>query len=427
MSNELLIQRRERLLGRKAPLFYEQALHIVKGDSVYLYDSEGRQYLDVYNNVPNVGHCHPRVVAALADQASQLNIHTRYLHETILDYGERLTNTFDESLSMLFLTCSGSESNDIALRIARHHTQAQGIVCTNSTYHGNTTAVDELATLFRDGKAPSKNVMPVPFPCAYRPISDATDEALADAYVDTVKDAIDTLKASGAGFAGMLICPLFANEGLPDTPPSYMRKVAELVRREGGLLIFDEVQSGFGRSGEMWGQQAVGVVPDIVTLGKPMGNGHPLAGVVTRADLANAFREDVMYFNTFGGNPVSCRVGQAVLDVMEDEHLLDNAKSVGGLIKKALVELQGRFESIGDVRGSGLFFAVELVEDRISKTPATQLAADIVNQMKERGVLISKIGPFDNILKMRPPLVFSKDNAERLLTTLETVLEACNA
>jgi len=417
-----LLARRDSLLGRKTPLFYDEPLHLVRGQGVKLYAADGTEYLDVYNNVANVGHCHPRVVAALHEQASTLNIHTRYLHETILDYGESLVATFAEPLSMVMFTCTGSEADDLAMRIARHTTGAKGIICTNETYHGNTAAVDELATLFNGGQAIGPNVKAVPYPDSYRPLNGLQGEALADAYVATIDKAIEEFEQEGTGLAGMLVCPIYANEGVPNVPSGYLQRAADRVRAKGGLVIFDEVQSGFGRSGKMWGHEYAGVQPDIVAMGKPMGNGHPIAGVVSSPELVNGFRENVMYFNTFGGNPVSCAVAQAVLNVMQDEKLVENADAVGRYIRDGLAKLQTRFDAIGDIRGPGLFIGLELVSDKEAKTPATDLAGRVVNRMKEKQVLISKIGPGDNILKMRPPIVFSHENADQLLGTLEEVL-----
>lgn len=427
MSTEQLLERRYRLMGKKAPLFYEQPLHIVKGEGVWLYDADGKRYLDVYNNVPNVGHCHPHVVEALTKQAKVLNIHTRYLHEKILEYGDRLTAKLDESLSMMFLTCTGSEANEVALRMARNHAKKQesnngrgeGIICSNATYHGNTTAVDALATMFNAGKPNGPNVRAVDFPDAYHPLNGLSGEALANAYADQVKDAIEAFRADGTGFAGMLICPIFANEGLPDIPPGYLEKVARYVRDAGGVLIFDEVQSAFGRTGEMWGHEQSGVVPDILVLGKPMGNGHPIGAAICRPDLGNEFRDSAMYFNTFGGNPVSCAVGMAVLDVIEQENLVENSQYVGSYLKTGLSQLANKYDFIGDVRGVGLFFGLEMVRDRKTKVPAIEETNRLINIMKEQGVLISKIGMHDNILKMRPPICFSKDNADMLLTNLD--------
>ncbi len=415
MNDRYLLQRRNRLLGEKAPLFYDAPVHMVKGQGVWLEDEAGGRYLDVYNNVPNVGHCHPKVVAALAKQAGVLNIHTRYLHETIVEYGEKLTSMFDDSLSMLFFTCTGSEANEIALRMARISTGKNGIICSNATYHGNTAAVYELGTVFNKGEPGSPNVKAVDFPCSFRPLNDLSGEALANAYADQVKRAIEQLEAEGTGFAGMMICPIF----LPEVPAGYMEKISRYVRDAGGVLIFDEVQASFGRTGNMWGYESVGVVPDIVTLGKPMGNGHPLAAAVCRPDLGNEFREKVMYFNTFGGNPVSCAVGMAVLDVIIEDGLVENACRTGRYLKKRLGSLADKYPLIGDVRGKGLIFAVELISDPDTLQPASKQAHQVVNMMKEQGVLISKIGKYDNILKMRPPICFNQEHADILLANLD--------
>lgn len=424
MNDMNLMERRYRLMGRGAPLFYDTPLHIVRGEGVWLYDADGKAYLDAYNNVPVVGHCHPAVVQALTRQAAALNVHTRYLHENVLEYTERLTATFDPSLDMACFTCTGSEANDLALRIARHHAGATGIICSDNTYHGNSTAVNELSTMFAGGRTGSRHVRAVPFPDAYLPLDGLRGEALCDAYVARVAQQIAAFEEEGIGFAGMLVCPIFANEGLPDVPAAYLRKVAALVRAAGGLLIFDEVQAGFGRTGNMWGYQVSGVAPDIATLGKPMGNGQPLGGVVARAALLNGFRDSVMYFNTFGGNPVSCAAGMAVLDVLQQERLLENARSVGGHVLEGLRSLQARHDVIGDVRGQGLFFALEMVQERVCKTPAGPAAKRLINLMKDKGVLISRVGRHDNVLKIRPPLPFSRAHADRLLETLDQCLSA---
>jgi len=418
MSNNLL-ERRNRLIGEKAPLFYDEPLHLVKGESVWLYGADGKRYLDVYNNVPNVGHCHPHVVEAICRQAASLNVHTRYLHDTLVEYGERLTAKFDPSLSMLFLTCTGSEANEVALRMARLHTGKQGIICSNATYHGNTTAVDALATMFNGGMPNGPGVRAVDFPDTYRVPTGVLPDDLSAYYVNQVRTAIAAFEQEGVGFAGMLICPIFANEGLPHVPAHYLEQVARLVRDAGGVLIFDEVQAGFGRTGCWWGHEYAGVVPDIVTLGKPMGNGHPIAGAICRPELGEAFRNKVMYFNTFAGNPVACAAGLAVLEVIENEKLVDNARDIGAHLKRGLQALAERYALIGDVRGCGLFFGVELVTDLESKTPAAAEARALVNEVKRNGVLISKIGMHDNILKLRPPLCFDRDHADLLLNVLD--------
>jgi 4-aminobutyrate aminotransferase-like enzyme len=418
-----LLQRRYRVLGRNAPLFYDQPLHLVRGEGVWLYDADGRRYLDAYNNVPHVGHCHPRVVAALSRQAATLNTHTRYLDENVLAYAERLTSKFDPSMSMAMFCCTGSEANELALRIARECSGGMGIISTAWAYHGNTAAVMQISSLFTPADKRGPYVRTVPVMDPYRERAGRSDEELATAYADEVKRAIDSFAAAGVRLAGLLYCTAFSSEGLPTVPAGYMAKALAHVHAAGGYFIADEVQGGFGRLGShMWGHQRLGVVPDIVTMGKPMGNGHPLAGVVARRDLIETFTDRNMYFNTFGGNPVSAAVGMAVLDVLEEERLLENATTVGAYTRARLAKLADRHALIGDVRGAGLFFAVELVRDRVAKTPATAETKRLVNRMRELGVLISRIGLHDNILKIRPPMPFAKQHADLLVDTLDSVL-----
>jgi len=421
--NPTLLARRHKVLGSHSPLFYDQPLHLVRGEGVWLYDADGRRYLDVYNNVPHVGHCHPHVVEALTTQASTLNTHTRYLHDNIVDYAERLTATFDDPLSMAMFTCTGSEANELALRMARHCTGGSGIIVTDFAYHGNTEAVAELGTAFMAEAKNSRRVKSIPIPDSYRALNDLSGTDLAEAYAAEVQKAIEAFQAEGIKLAGMLLCPDFANEGLLNVPSGFLEKAVALVRDAGGVFIADEVQAGFGRSGKhMWAHQHYNLVPDIVTMGKPMGNGHPLAGVVARADLIEEFGAVSMYFNTFGGNPVSCAVGMAVLDVLEQEQLLANALNTGAYVTQGLKTLQEKYPVIGDVRDLGMFFAVELVSDRQAKTPAADIARRVVNAMCEQGVLISKIGRFDNILKLRPPMPFQPEHADLLLATLDETL-----
>jgi 4-aminobutyrate aminotransferase-like enzyme len=414
-----LLQRRFAVIGKNSPLFYEEPLHLVKGEGVWVYDADGRKYLDVYNNVPCVGHCHPQVVKAISDQVATLNTHTRYLHENIVNYAERLTAKFDDSLSMAMLACTGSEANEIALRMARQHTGKQGIIVSDFAYHGNTEAVSELGTSFMPEAQATRRVRSFPVPDSYNGLEGVAPESLADAYADHVKAAIDAFEEDGIGLAGILICPNFANEGLLNVPPGFVAKAMAHVRAAGGLYIADEVQGGFGRTGhQWWSHEAEGVIPDIVTLGKPMGNGHPISGVVARADLIEQFGEWGMYFNTFGGNPVSCAAGLAVLDVLEQEKLLENAINVGSYVASGLRDLQREHEVFGDVRDKGLFFAVELVTDRETRAPATDVAKTLINRMRDKGVLVSRIGKHDNVLKMRPPMPFSTEHGDLLLATL---------
>lgn len=422
-DNAALLARREKLLGRNMSTFYQDPVHLVKGEGVWLWDADGKRYLDCYNNVPHVGHCHPRVVEAIARQASTLNTHTRYLHDGILDYVERLTATFDASLDTAILTCTGSEANDIALRMAQAVTGKTGVIATDHTYHGNTTAVSQLSTRMPPVGGYGGHVRHVPAPDGYRPLGGEGGEAFANAWAAAVEQAIDSLEASPFGFSVLIIDPFFANEGFPDLPDGFLQKAASVVKKAGGLLICDEVQPGFGRTGtHMWGHQRAGVVPDVVTLGKPMGNGHPIGGVVANSETLNAFRKAFRYFNTFGGNPVSCAAAMAVLDVLADEKLIENASVVGDYAQTGLRRLADKHGIIGNVRGSGLFFGCELVLDKATKEPATTLATTVINEMRERGVLMGKLGIHQNATKIRPPMPFSREDADLMLSALDDVL-----
>ena len=422
-DNAALIARRERLLGHNMSLFYDDPVHLVRGEGVWLWDAEGRRYLDCYNNVPHVGHCHPRVVEAITRQASTLNTHTRYLHEGILNYVERLTATFDRSLNAAILTCTGSEANDVALRMAQAVTGKTGVIATNHTYHGNTAAVSQLSTRMPPVGGFGGHVRHVPAPDSYRPLGGQGGEVFAVAFAAAVEAAIASLQESPHGFSALIIDPFFANEGFPDLPQGFLDKTVAAVRKAGGLIITDEVQPGFGRTGShMWGHQRAGIIPDIVTLGKPMANGHPVGGVVANADVVNAFRKAFRYFNTFGGNPVSCAAAMAVLDVIEDEKLVGNARDVGEYTRDAFKRLAQKHAIIGDVRGSGLFMGMEFVLDRATKEPATAEASRIVNEMRERGVLMGKIGLHQCATKIRPPMPFSRENADLMLSVFDDVL-----
>ncbi len=424
-SIDALLDRRHKVLGAHAPLFYDCPLHLVRADGVWVYDADGRRYLDAYNNVPHVGHCHPRVVEALRCQAATLNIHTRYLDEHIVAYAERLLSHFDYSLSRVMFCCTGSEANELALRIVRECTGGTGVITTAYSYHGNTAAVSQVSSLFTRPEKHGANVRFIPVMDPYRDRQDSSDEQLARRYAEEVRGAIESFAAAGLRFAGLLFCTCFSTEGLPMVPRDFMPQALQHVHAAGGLFIADEVQGGFGRLGtHMWGHQRLGVVPDLVTLGKPMGNGHPLAAVVTRPELGDRFTRENVYFNTFGGNPVSAQVGMAVLQVLEEEGLMAHAREVGEYTLRRLRRLAARHALIGDVRGSGLFFGVELVRDRERKIPAPQETQRLVNKMRDHGVLLSRIGPHSNVLKIRPPLVFSREHADLLADTLDRVLTA---
>lgn len=420
---DTLMARRAKLLGPNVATFYEEPVDLVKGEGVWVWDGAGNKYLDCYNNVPHVGHCHPRVVEAICKQASTLNTHTRYPHAGILDYIERLTNTFDGNISTAIMTCTGSEANDIALRMAEAVTGKRGIIVTDHTYHGNTTVVAQLSATNRPATGDGSNVRQVPAPDSYRPQGGVAGMVHAHAFAASIQDAIDDLEESGVGFAGALFCPAFLNEGFPTQEKGWLDPALAIIRKAGGLFIADEVQPGFARNGEeFWGHQRIGAQPDIVTMGKPMGNGHPVAAVATTPDIMAAFRSSFRYFNTFGGNPVSCAAAKAVLDVIKNEGLQENARIVGAYARAGLERLALKHECIGDVRGYGLFFGAELVTNRDTKTPATEFATQVANEMRRRGVLMNKLGIHYNTLKIRPPMPFSQENADLMLETLDGVL-----
>lgn len=415
-----LMERRRELLGPNVSTFYEEPVHIVRGDGVWLWDKDGRRYLDCYNNVAHVGHCNPRVVDALCAQARTLNTHTRYLHEGILDYVERLTATFDDPLSTAIMTCTGSEANDIALRMAEAMTGKRGIIATDATYHGNTTLVSHLSrsNVPAVGFGLGEYLRHVEAPDSYR-----IDDPDGNRFAAHVARAVEDLQASGIGLAALIVCPIFLNEGFPTQVEGWLRPAAEVVRKAGGLLICDEVQSGFGRCGShFWGHQKQGVVPDIVTMGKPMGNGHPVAGVVTTPDIMARFRTSFRYFNTFGGNPVSCAAAMAVLDELQEKDLQANALAIGTMAHERLSALAERHEVIGDVRQSGMVFGAEFVTDRETKEPAPDYADRVVNAMRARGILLSKLGRHKNTLKIRPPMPFAAEHLDLLIETLDDVI-----
>ena len=418
---DLLIRRR-RLLGPNLSLHYRRPLHIVRGFGQYLYDAQGRAYLDCVNNVCHVGHSHPRVVAALAQQATVLNTNTRYLHENILRLAERLSATLPEPLRVWFFVNSGSEANDLALRLAWAYTGQKDVLVLEGAYHGNLSSLIAISPYKFDGpggQGAPPWVHKLPLPCAYRGrYRHAADPARA--YGEHARRVIAQIQAQGRGVAAFIAEALMGTGGQVVFPPGTLREIYRAVHAAGGVCIADEVQIGFGRVGEaFWGFQTQGVIPDIVTMGKPMGNGHPLAAVVTTPEIAQAFANGMEYFNTFGGNPVSCAVGLAVLDVIADEGLQAHAREVGATLKGWLREIAERHPLIGDVRGLGLFLGVELVRDRETLAPAAEESAALIEWAKDRGVLLGVDGPLHNVLKIKPPLPFTLADAERLATVIE--------
>ena len=419
-----LMARRRATLGPHSPTFYDEPLHVVSGQGVWLRGADGVDYLDAYNNVPHVGHCNPVVVRAIAEQAARLNVNTRYLHEPVVEYAEALLATFDPRLDKVLFTNSGSESNELALRIARQHTGNEGVVVTDFSYHGNTAHLAELTTGLPVKERFGSHVRAVRIPDLDSD-SRSPEVVLAEA-VDEVAAALAALKTAGHGVAAFLFDPLFSTEGLLRPPPGYVEAVVDMVRAAGGLVIADEVQSGLGRPGScFWGHELFDIAPDLVTLGKPLGNGHPLGGVVTTTDLLDEFGAANLYFNTFAGNPVSAAAGKAVLQEMAERELQRNALEVGGHARERLEKLVGHRPHIKAVRGTGLFFGLEFVD--LHGGPGTAQAKWVVEDMRHRGVLISKIGPHDNVLKIRPPMVFEREHVDLLVERLEASLDDLEA
>jgi 4-aminobutyrate aminotransferase-like enzyme len=415
---EARVRRRAKPFGAASVLFYDRPLEFVRGEGCWLYDADGAAYLDAYNNVPSVGHCHPHVVQAAIRQLGQLNIHNRYLHQGIVDYAERLLATLPADLSNVTFTCTGSESNDLALRLAANFVGGEGVVVTEAAYHGNTALVTESSpTSYRQG-APPLRVRVIPAPDSHR----VPQERLSDTFAGDVVAAIEDLERNGVRFSALIVDTIFSSDGVFADPPGFLRAAIDVVHRAGGLFIADEVQPGFGRTGaSLWGFQRHGVVPDIVTMGKPMGNGYPIGAVVTRAEILEVFCGRYGYFNTYAGSPVAAAVGQAVLDVIEREELMENAARVGGYLKQRLAEVSARHAELADVRGAGLYIGVEL-QRRGDGAPAPERAAAIINQLRDRRVLIGAAGRFGSVLKIRPPLCFTAAHADHLVAVLDDVL-----
>ena len=413
---ETLLERRNRTLGTGAPLFYQDPVHIVRGEGVTLFDADGRRYVDMYNNVPCVGHCHPHVVEAIATQAGTLNVHSRYLHEGILDYAERLAGHHHPGLDSVVFACTGTEANEVALMMARLATGGRGIVCTDAAYHGNSAEVRKLTR----PKSNDGEVRAMPFPETYRYSHNEDPTAW---HLDRLRDVVASFKDDGIPFAGMLVCPILANEGLPNIPPGFMAAAREIVHEAGGLFIADEVQAGLCRTGQWWGYETMDFEPDIAVMGKPIGAGMPLAAVAANRDLVETFRRGTGYFNTFASSPLQAAAGNAVLDVIEQENLRANVAAVGKRMRDRLRELQDGCEPMGDVRGHGLFIGIEWVEDRAGKAPDRAGAIAVVNALKAKGFLIGNAGAFGNVVKIRPPLVFSADDATAFLDAFEETLD----
>ncbi|KAM9850046.1 5-phosphohydroxy-L-lysine phospho-lyase [Aulostomus maculatus] len=429
LRKEETLAMRKRLIGQSCRLFYsDDPVKIVRARGQYLYDESGRRYLDCVSNVHHVGHCHPSVTRAAAEQMDILNTNSRFLHDNIVLYADRLAATLPKKLSVFYFVNSGSEANDLALRLAQQYTQHQDVIVLDHAYHGHLLSLIDISPYkFRKLSGQKEWVHVAPLPDTYRGMYQENHPNPGQAYADTVKDLIEEVHSKGRKISA------FFSESLPSVggqimlPQGYSAKVAEFVRSAGGVFVADEVQTGFGRVGShYWAFQLQGAdfCPDIVTMGKPMGNGHPLACVATTAEIAGAFTSNgVEYFNTFGGNPVSCAIGLAVLDVIEKEDLRGNSLRVGGHLRDELANLKTKHQIIGDVRGKGLFIGLELVQDRQLRTPATKTAAHVVKRLKEEDqIFVTTDGPWESVLKFKPPMCFSMEDADLVVKCIDRIL-----
>lgn len=415
-----LLDRHHRSMGHDAPLFYEEPIELVRGDGVWLEAADGRRYLDLYNNVPCVGHANPRVAAAIAEQAATLQVHSRYLHANVVDYTERLVSLHHDGIESVVLACSGSEATEMALTMARTLTGNHGLICTNATYHGNTSLVSKLTALpvgkERDG------VRSISTPQIYRPLAEGLTEAeLGQLHLDELAATIAQFEADGVGFAGLMLCSILANEGLPNVPQGWFVEATQMVRDAGGLVIADEVQAGFARSGNWWGYDTSGFVPDIVCMGKPMGNGLPVSGVAASNEMITTFRRKHRYFNTFAASPVQAAAGMAVIDEITDRGLVASVETIGSGLRTSLQNLQADEPRMGDVRGYGLFVGIDWVLPGTT-TPDVAGAAAMVEALKAKDMLLGKAGRHGNVLKVRPPLVFEQSHADLFLAAFTEVL-----
>jgi 4-aminobutyrate aminotransferase-like enzyme len=420
-----LVSRRQRALGPAYRLFYRNPVELVRGRGAHVWDADGREYLDLYNNVPSVGHAHPRVVEAVSRQLGELNTHTRYLHEAIVTYAEDLLATMPDEVDQVMFVCTGSEANDLALRVGRAYTGGAAYIATREAYHGNTALVSAHSPSLSTVEPMDPALRVVDPPDTYRHGSPA---AAGAAFLAAVEQAVAEIEASGDGLAGLIVDSSFSSDGIFTGTPGMITAAAELVQAHGGVFIADEVQPGFARTGEaFWGFARHGIVPDLVTTGKPMGNGFPVAALAARHEVLEPFSARRPYFNTFGGNPVAIAAAQAVLDVIRDEGLQQHALETGQQLRAALTSLAAEHEVIGDVRGAGLYTGLELVTDRGTRAPGTGLALAVIEELRERGVLTSVCGPDSNVLKLRPPLALRQSDLPFLTEALDGALRAAEA
>ena len=410
------VDRRAHLLGPAYRLFYSNPVEFTRATDVFMYDTDGNEYLDAYNNVVSVGHGHPHVIEAIAEQMKTMCTHTRYMQDGILKFAEKLLGTFEPEIGHVMFTCTGSEANDLALRMAKYHTGNEGIIVTSEAYHGNSELTAGFSPSMGENSRLGTWVRRVPAPDTYRVDTDNMGEWLAE----RVSEQIHDLHRRGQELAAFVADTLFTSDGIFAHTRGILEPVMQVVHEAGGLFIADEVQCGFARTGShMWGYQRHGIVPDIVSLGKPMGNGYPVAGIAVRPEVASNFGNDMRYFNTFGGNTVAIAAANATFEVIQNESLAESCTNVGEIMMSGLLELAQQDERIGDVRGTGLYMGIEMVKNRDTREPDSPLALALVNEMRNRRVLISATAANANVLKIRPPLTFTAAHADRFLTELK--------
>ena len=413
-----LLKRRTDNIGAASVLFYKKPIEMVSARGCWMTDVAGERYLDFYNNVPSVGHCHPHVTAAITQQLETLNTNSRYLSEITESYLEKLKSTLPPELKNVVMTCSGSEANDLAMRIAKTNTGSQGFIVTATAYHGNTEYVTQVSpSALKHGVCPDY-VVTIP-----EPGSTAYGDDIEAGFNQAVSGAIALLTDRGYGVAALLCDSIFSSDGVFSDPAGFLKSAVDTVHRAGGLYIADEVQPGFGRTGDcFWGFQRHGVVPDMVTMGKPMGNGFPVAALVVKPDLLQNFCDDVGYFNTFGGTPVAAAAAMAVMEVIEQEGLQQNAKTIGLYLRQQLALLSKTDKRIGEIRGAGLFIGLDLCDPGTGE-PAAQLATQVINGLRDEKVLIGAAGPYGHTLKIRPPLCLNQQEADYFIDAIKKVLE----
>ena len=412
-GDEALLKRRTQALGPAYRLFYEEPFHPVRGEGVWLYDEEGKAYLDAYNNVACVGHCHPRVVEAMTAQASILTTHTRYLQNNIVDFAEALLSSFPQELSQIMFTCTGSEANDLALRIAQVKTGGTGVIVTENAYHGVTLATASMSPSLGAGAPTNETVFKIPAP------DGSHGEQEGEIFKGNVKKALADMAEKGIKPAALLVDTIFSSDGIFSHPKGFLKLAVEEIRAAGGLFIADEVQPGFARTGEeMWGFARHGLVPDMVSMGKPMGNGYPVAALVVKPDIIAPFGDQTRYFNTFGGNTTAIATAQAVWNVIKEENLLQKTLDIGNAFRAELARVAKGGDAICDIRGAGLFIGVQMT----GKDPRAR-TTKLVNGLKKKRILISSSGPNGDVLKIRPPLAFGQEALDFFMTGFEQTLK----